>query len=140
MLMKSNTLFKRARDQKGFTLVELLVVMAILAVLAALAVPRFGQILEDSRRRAHNENVQMINRAAQMFIAANGTVAVAADSGMATLAGNGFLSNANLVVPFGAGGNYTVAIADGVITITPGLSVQDAEDGSWTDNDTFTGP
>lgn len=136
MLMKFNALFKKVRDQKGFTLVELLVVMAILAVLAALAVPKFGQILQDSKYNTHNENVKMIYKAAEMYIASNGSLAD--DVSMTELKNAGFLSSDDIKLPQDTTKSYTCTITKGTgeIEVKPG-EAKKGDDGKWTEESSY---
>jgi type IV pilus assembly protein PilA len=51
-------LFKRIQEKKGFTLAELLIVVAIIAVLVAIAIPVFTVQLEKSREAADKANLR----------------------------------------------------------------------------------
>jgi prepilin-type N-terminal cleavage/methylation domain-containing protein len=68
MLMKICKTLKRKGNQKGFTLVELLIVMAILAILVAIAVPRFGASLANAKNQANEANIMMIKKAAELAV------------------------------------------------------------------------
>lgn len=48
------------KKKKGFTLVELIIVIAIIAVLAAIAIPKFGAIKKDANLRADQANAKII--------------------------------------------------------------------------------
>ncbi len=49
---------KKSQNKKGFTLAELLIVVAIIAVLVAIAIPVFSQQLEKSREATDIANVR----------------------------------------------------------------------------------
>ena len=45
---------KRLRNQKGFTLIEIIAVLIILGILAAVAVPKFMNLTADAKTKALN--------------------------------------------------------------------------------------
>ena len=56
------------RNQKGFTLAELLIVVAVIAVLVAVAIPTFGSQLEKSRQTVDISNLRGAYAAAKLAV------------------------------------------------------------------------
>jgi len=57
----------RKNAKKGFTLIELMIVVAIIGILAAIAIPRFAQMLEKSREGATKGNLGSLKSAASIY-------------------------------------------------------------------------
>jgi type IV pilus assembly protein PilA len=59
------------KNQKGFTLVELMIVVAIIGILAAIAIPKFANMLEKSREGATKGNLSSINSGISLYVSDN---------------------------------------------------------------------
>ncbi len=65
---------KKPFKAKGFTLIELMIVVAILATLAAIAIPKFTLIVEKSREGATKGNLGSIRAAISLYYGGTGGV------------------------------------------------------------------
>lgn len=58
---------RSSRDQNGFTLVELLIVVIILAILAAIIVPQLSGTTDDAKQAAYDTNISNIRAAIDLY-------------------------------------------------------------------------
>ena len=63
--LEENKVFKKLKDKKGFTLVELIVVLVILAILAALLVPALTGYIDKANKNKITSECRQIVVAAQ---------------------------------------------------------------------------
>jgi type IV pilus assembly protein PilA len=80
-------MFKRIRSERGFTLVELLVVLAVLAILIAIVVPNLAGITGGARRSAAETELDTVQSAMDSMMSKYEAISVAAraDQGTITL-------------------------------------------------------
>lgn len=106
---------RRLNKEEGFTLVELLIVIAILGILIALAVPRMSGITDGAQKKAIEANKRTLVSAATMWYAQN-PGGKAAWSGKSGEGWEPYLQE----YPTGPGGvSYSVTIeTNGSITVT----------------------
>jgi len=105
---------RKMKARKGFTLVELVVVVAIIAILTAVAAPRFLSMTESSKVAAVESNCQALRAAASLYMADHGGKAPASADLLNPYLANPFASLANN--PDGA--TYTIAATGITATLT----------------------
>jgi type IV pilus assembly protein PilA len=126
---------KLNKDNRGFTLIELVIVIAIIGILVAIAVTKMGGTTKKAAISAHNANVRTLESAASMFIADNPGTKVNSSDCQTKL--KDYIQEWP-TVPKGikykngkkdlGGTNYTVTIKeDGTITVTPGKADENGE-------------
>jgi general secretion pathway protein G len=63
---------RRALDRRGFTLIEMLVVMTLIALLLTLAVPRYFSALDNGRLNVQRQNLATMRDAIDKFFGDQG--------------------------------------------------------------------
>jgi len=64
------------RSTKGFTLVEIMIVVVIIGLLAAMAIPAFQKVRQSSQDKAVLNNARQLSAAADQYFLENGVSSV----------------------------------------------------------------
>lgn len=123
----TNNLKKKLRSNKGFTLVEMVIVLAIIGVIAALAIPVYGNIMEKANQTADEANAKTVETAVAVYQAEEGALPSVGDETDAKAAFNavvtelhrvGYLKDEALEAK-SEGHSFTYDKSNGTVSITP---------------------
>lgn len=140
--------FAKKLNKKGFTLAELLIVVAIIAVLIAIAVPIFTNSLEKSRYAVHSSNGRALKSIAVSELLGSDGFASQQLSGKDLWIASGTYDFSSETMTLTAVTNYKgtrkagmwlslATTAPGVSDLTKWSGGKDTNDGSKVDKDTY---
>jgi type IV pilus assembly protein PilA len=111
------------KSEKGFTLVELLVVIIIIGILAAIALPNFLSQGAKAKQTEAKQNVGLVNRVQTAYRSENSGFALTFDTlATGTLAGGTAASTANYAYTLSPSADSTTIIATAQDTALKGYS------------------
>lgn len=110
---------KLNQSKKGFTLVEIMIVVVIIGLLAAMAIPAFQKVRTSSIGKAMENDARQIASAAQQYILENPTVQTITITANANAELTGPLSEYVRKISKGTSvGDYNGTVAQGAAAFT----------------------
>lgn len=116
-------LLNKKKNNKGFTLVELVIVIAILAILVGLLAPQYTKYVEKSRKAADADNLEEMVKAVQVYEADT-------DSDAALAAGDYSIELSTTAAPVLTGDGLQAALNEYV----PDYTSKKLKSKKWADN------
>jgi prepilin-type N-terminal cleavage/methylation domain-containing protein len=116
--MKTNKTSRKA----GFTLVEIMIVVAIIGLLAAIAIPNFIKARATSQQNACINNLKQISGAIDEWALETGQNSGATVASVATVSAYIKLNQASSIPTCPANGTYTTTTVGGVPEVSCSLS------------------
>lgn len=117
---------KKEMNNKGFSLVELIIVIAIMAILVGVLAPQFIKYVESSRQSTDIQNASEIRAAVEAFVAENAPttdIVVACTASTMTVTGGSYTDS--------AGNAQTVTKALSEVGLSDSITTKSS---SWTAN------
>jgi prepilin-type N-terminal cleavage/methylation domain-containing protein len=129
---------KKSKLTKGFTLIELMIVVAIIGILAAIAIPQFANLVSKSQEGRTKANLGSIRSALSIYYGdTEGWYPITATQGLATLTFGGrylqVVPNADLPATTQDAGHPAVATENNNASGTTTVGAPDVG-GWWYDN------
>src|SRR5476649_2783527 len=110
---------KMHKSTKGFTLVEIMIVVVIIGLLAAMAIPAFQKVRASSQDKAVGNNLRQLSQGAEQIFTEQGVSSVASLSLVGT-------NSSQYVKTFATVANetYTATLQQGVAITASGIAGQ----------------
>ncbi|WPJ94169.1 prepilin-type N-terminal cleavage/methylation domain-containing protein [Coraliomargarita algicola] len=101
------------QSKKGFTLVEIMIVVVIIGLLAAMAIPAFQKVRTTSQEKAITNNLRQLASGAEQYFLEEGVTTVSSSS---LVADGGYVKAFSNVS--GDGDSYTATITTALTELT----------------------
>lgn len=105
----------KINSKKGFTLVEIMIVVVIIGLLAAMAIPAFQKVRQSSQDKAVLNNARQLSAASDQYFLENGVSTVASSN---LVGSDKYVKAINTV----AGETYPASFTQGVTITVSGIA------------------